>query len=124
MHEASFLVTVRHLIAGGFLFEARDALGRWELEYPLCKVSGDYPLAEAEYHMAAQHYRRALAGLRIYRAGVEISSSLPEAMQLELECLSRLKEKDEAQKLAREILRQFPNHPVANKAREVLAGGV
>jgi TolA-binding protein len=124
LHEASFLVTVRHLIAGGFLFEARDALGRWELEYPLCKVSGDYPLAEAEYHMAAQHYRRALAGLRIYRAGVEISSSLPEAMQLELECLSRLKEKDEAQKLAREILRQFPNHPVANKAREVLAGGV
>jgi hypothetical protein len=45
-------------------------------------------------------------------------------MQLELECLSRLKEKDEAQKLAREILRQIPNHPVANKAREVLAGGV
>ena len=124
VQEASFLATARNLIKQGDLFEARDVLRKWELEVPLCKLSGDYPLAEAEYYMAAQHYVRALAGLQIYRKGVDVSSSLPEAMDLEMECLRQLKKEVEAKELAKDIIKRFPNHPVAERARQVLEYGI
>jgi hypothetical protein len=124
VQEAAFLATARNLIRKGYLVEARNVLGKWELEVPLCKVSGEYPLAEAEYYMAVQHYARAAAGLRLYRKGVDVSSSLPEAMELELDCLSRLKKEAEAKELATDIRKRFPNHPVAERARQVLEYGM
>ncbi|MEI7437625.1 MAG: hypothetical protein WCL16_12550, partial [bacterium] len=124
VQEAAFLATARNLIQKGYLFEARDILQKWELEVPLCKLNGEFPIAEAEYYIAAQHYVRAIAGLRIYRKSVDISGSLPEAMGLEMTCLIQLRRKQEAAELARDILKRIANHPVAEKARSVLEYGI
>ncbi len=124
VQEAAYLATTRNLIKKGYLFEARSVLRKWELEVPLCKLSGDYPLAEAEYFIAAQHYTRALAGLRIYRKGVDVSASLPEAMGLEMDCLTRLNRVAAAKELAKDIAKRFPNHPIGERARQVLEYGI
>jgi TolA-binding protein len=60
----------------------------------------------------------------VYRKGVDVSSSLPEAMELELDCLCRLKQEAEARELASDIRKRFPNHPVAERARQVLEYGI
>jgi tetratricopeptide (TPR) repeat protein len=120
VREASFYSTVDSLTRGGYFIEARDALRQWELEAPLSKLSGDYPLAEAGYYVAAGNVRRALAGLTLYRQSMDLSSSLPEVMDLELRCLVQLKRQKEAEALAGEILKQFPNHPAAERAKQVL----
>lgn len=120
VREAAFYSTVSTLIEGRFFFEARDTLRQWEIEVPLGKLSGDYPLAEAEYYLAAGNVQRALAGLRIYRQSMDISSSLPDVMDLELRCLTQLKRQKEAEAVAADFLKQFPNHPAAARARKVL----
>lgn len=123
VREAAFYSTVSSLVEGRYFFEARETLRQWELEVPLSKLSGDYPLAEAEYYLAAGNVRRALAGLRLYRQSMDISSSLPDVMDLELRCLVQLKRQQEAEALAAEILKQFPNHTAAERARKVLGKG-
>lgn len=120
VRESSFYASVSGLTEGGYLFEARDLLRQWELEVPLSKIGGDYPLAEAEYYLAAGSVRRALAGLRLYRGGMDISGALPDVMDLELRCLVQLERRKEAEALAGEILKQFPNHPAADRARKTL----
>ena len=123
MRQASFYSTVSALVKEDRFFEARDKLRQWELEFPLGKLSGEYSLAEAEYFMAVSDDKRALATLQLYRRGVELSDSLPEAMGLELKCLVELKRSGEAADLARAILKRFPNHPVAGSARPLAGGG-
>ena len=120
VREASFYSTVSSLTESGYFFEARDTLRQWELEVPLSKLSGDYPLAEAEYYLAVGNVRRALVGVRIYRSSMDISSSLPEVMDLELRCLVQLKQQREAEALAAEILKEFPNAPAGERAKRVL----
>ena len=121
VRESSYYAEVRKLIQGGFMFEAEDALRTWELETPLCKLSGDYPLAEAEFYVAGDRYERALKILRIYRQGVDISSSMVQALGLELDCLAKLKREAEALELAKEIDRRIPTHPLAERARDIVA---
>ncbi len=118
VREASFYSTVSSLIEGNYLLEARDALRQWEIEVPLSKLGGDYPLAEAEYYLAAGNVRRALAGVELYRASMDISSSLPDVMDLQLRCLTQLGRRKEAEAVAADILKQFPNHPAAARARQ------
>lgn len=120
VREASFYATVSSLTGSGFFFEARDTLRQWELEVPLSKLGGDYALAEAEYYLAAGNVRRALAGVRLCRNNMEISSSLPEVMDLELRCLVQLKQQREAEALAAEVLKEFPNAPAGERAKKLL----
>ena len=75
---------------------------------------------EAEYYLAAGNVRRALAGVQIYRNSLDISSSLPDVMDLELRCLVELKRQREAEALATEILKEFPNSPAGERAKKVL----
>ncbi len=120
VREAAFYSTVSSLTQSGYYFEARDTLRQWELEVPLSKLSGDYPLAEAEYYLAVGNVRRALTGVQMYRNSMDISSSLPEVMDLELRCLVELKRQREAEALATEILKEFPNAPAGERAKRVL----
>lgn len=120
VHEAMFLVTARTLIKDGYFFEARDVLNTWEMEYPLCKLKGDYPLAEADYYSTAGLYERALRILQVYKAGVDISSSMPDALGMELKCLKQLGRKNEAMALAKDIMKKFPNHPAGEEARRLV----
>ena len=90
------------------------------MELPLSKLTGDYPLAESKFYMTVGDYRRALRILKAYRSGVDISSYLPEAMTLELECLNNLDQKKELTELAREMIKRFPSHPAAERAKDYL----
>ncbi len=120
VHEASFLVTARDLIRDGFLLEARDVLNEWEVQFPMSKMKGDFPLAEAEFYVAAGIYHRALHILRMSRLGTDISSFLPATYALELECLQKLGQDAEAKELARKVAKEFPNHECGSLARRIL----
>jgi tetratricopeptide (TPR) repeat protein len=120
VHEASFLVTSRDLIRDGFLFEARDVLNAWEVQFPLSKMKGDYSLAEAEFYVAAGIYPRALQILKLARQGTDISSFLPATYALELECLQKMGNDKEAKELAKKVARDFPIHECGVLARRIL----
>ncbi len=120
VHEASFLVTARDLIRDGFLFEARDVLNEWEVQFPLSKMKGDYSLAEAEFYVAAGIYPRALRILKLARQGTDISSFLPATYALELDCLRKMGNDAEAKVLAKTVAKDFPNHECGALARRIL----
>ncbi len=120
VRESAHEETVNKLIENGYFFEARDAMAEWELEFPLHKFSGSLVIAEAKYHMHIGNYRRTRLLLENYREGVRISNFLPQAMRLELECLRRMNDINALRKLAQEVERRLPNHPVARETREML----
>ena len=93
----------------------------WELEFPLSKMSGDYSLAEAEYFTTIGGYRRALRVLQAYRQGVDMSPFLADSMSLELECLLQLGKDADARSIGEIIVKRFPGHPAAEKARNLSA---
>jgi TolA-binding protein len=108
--------TVKNLVNQRYFYEARDVLARWELEFPLSKLTGDYPLAEGLFCAAVGDDERAVATLSAYRRGVDISNFLPDAMSIELDCMVRLEQYDAVKELAADIQKRFPTHPVAVKA--------
>ncbi|MBI3985681.1 MAG: hypothetical protein HY343_02080, partial [Lentisphaerae bacterium] len=123
VHEASYYATVKTLLAQRYPLEARKVLEQWELEFPLQKLAGDYPIAEASYYMAVGHYTRAQRILQIYRSTVDLSNVLPDAMKMELDCLKRLHKDAEIKALAQVILKRLPNHPLAKVAEGILDPG-
>ncbi len=120
LQSVTFLITVQTLIEQDALAEAFETLRRWEMEEPLSKLTGDFPLAEARLYSHVGDHRRALRTLRAGRQGNELSSNLPDLMSLELESLLRLRRHDEARELAREIMDRLEGHPLATRARELL----
>jgi tetratricopeptide (TPR) repeat protein len=113
--------TVKNLVSQQYYYEARDVLARWELEFPLSKLTGDYPLAEGIFLAAVGDNERAVATLSAYRRGVDISNFLPDAMSIELDCLVRLERFDAVKELATDIQKRLPTHPVAVKAGQYRA---
>lgn len=121
VRESSFYSTIRNLIDQQAYYEARKALDQWELELPLDKLAGDYPLAEAEYYTALKQFKRAHKILETYRKTVDISNNLPQAMKMELYCLTKLNRDIDARVLAGEIVKRLPNHPLAAEVKNMLA---
>jgi TolA-binding protein len=113
----AYYETIRDLLQKGYLREARQELRNWELELPTEKLGGEYPVAEAEFFMAVKDYSRARVILRGYRQAVDVSPFMPKAMGMELDCLQRLGLAEEADALAKIVLRRFPGHPVADQAK-------
>jgi len=112
--------TVRSYVQEGQFEAARQALDRWEVEFPLSKMKGSFPLAEARFYMAIGDWNRALQVARAYRRMVDMTNELPYAMAIEMECLERLGLKKEAQELAEDIRKRLPTHPVAKEADSIL----
>jgi TolA-binding protein len=123
VHEAAYYATVQSQIQQEAYDEARQTLDQWELEFPLSKLYGDYPLAQARYYMALQYYQRARGILAHYRESVDLTNYLPEAMKLELECLQLMGQHEAAMNLARTIIKRLPNHPLATEAKAELSSG-
>ena len=123
VRASSYYATAHDLIRKGFMAEAEDVLREWEIESPLSKLSGDYPLAEAEFFIAVRDYSRALRVLQAYRKGVEMTPFLPTAMEMELECLGKLGRANELKDLAELAVKRFPGLPLAQKAKSLLRGG-
>ncbi len=112
--------TIRELIRTEYLFEARDAIAQWEIEFPRHKIAEDLLIVEAEYYMTIGNYPRAVMLLANYREGVGMTNFLPMAMQMELESLLQMEQDDAIRELIKEIQRRLPNHPVSETAARVL----
>ncbi len=121
VRDAAFLATVRSYLSQDAVADAFAEMRQWERQSPLAKLSGDYPLAEAQLYVRVGDDRRALRTLQAYRQGVDLTGALPDAMLLELQCLLRLQRREEARVLADEIIKRLPGHPAAVQARETLA---
>ncbi len=121
VHASAYYATMRSLIGQQSFFEARKTLDQWELELPLDKLAGDFPLAEAEYYLALKQFKRAQKILMTYRQSVDLSNTLPQAMKMELYCLTRLDRDKEARDLAGLIIKRLPNHPLAEEVKGLLA---
>lgn len=120
VQAATYYKEVKDLVGKGYLFEARGVLDEWEVQFPLSKLSGEYAGADAEFSMHTGDFARAARVLRAYRNSVDITNFLPEAMAMELTCLQQLKRGDDARALAADMVKRFPTHPVAARARAVL----
>jgi hypothetical protein len=116
----TYYATVRSLLDQGYLREAREQLRQWEMELPVEKLGGDFPVAEAEYFMAIRDYPRALLILQTYRSAVDMSAWLLRVMSMELQCLNRLNRTDDMRARAAEIVRRFPGTTAADEARRLL----
>jgi len=121
VHASAYYSTMRSLIGQQAYVEARKTLDQWELELPLDKLAGDFPLAEAEYYMALKQFKRAQKILMIYRQSVDLSNTLPQTMKMELYCLTQLDRNNEARDLASQIIKRLPNHPLAEEVKGLLA---
>ncbi len=84
--------SVRNLIEQGFYWEAYQALRKWEREFPLSKISSDYPLLEGRFCMALGDYARCRALLEAYCDQVDASNYLAEAMQMIVQCMKVMNE--------------------------------
>ena len=113
VREAAYYETLHTQLKAHDIEEARKTLAQWELEFPLSKLAGDYPIGEGEFYTSIGDYTRALRVLSAYRKNVEISNYLPQAMSLEARCLHALKKLEEFKTLAAELIKRFPGHPAA-----------
>ncbi len=108
VREGANHATVQSLIGQKAWAEARRALDQWEIEFPLSKIEGDFPLAEAAFHMAVGDPRRARRILSSYRASVEMNSYLARAFSMEMQCLEALGLRAEMDALAAERAKRIP----------------
>lgn len=121
VHDASMHTTIASFLSQDAVAEAFQQLADWELQSPLSKLTGDYPLAEARVYMHVEDYRRAAHALAAYRRNVTMSASLAEAMRLEAECLERLNNRTALRELAAEFIKRFPGHPQEAEMKELQA---
>ncbi|NLF86216.1 MAG: hypothetical protein GX571_08945, partial [Lentisphaerae bacterium] len=120
VNDAAQSATIRAFLDQNALEEAFAALAQWENATPMSKLSGDLLLTGARVYFHAGDFRRAAALLKASQQGEVMSSQLPDAMELHLEALMRLKRTDEARELARQALARFPGLPVATHAARLL----
>jgi hypothetical protein len=108
VREGANHATVQSLLGQKAWAEARRALDQWEIEFPLSKIEGDFPLAEAAFHMAVGDHLRARRILSSYRAIVEMNSYLARAFTMEMQCLEALGLRAEMDALAKERAKRIP----------------
>jgi TolA-binding protein len=113
VREAAYYEQLHSQLQARDIEEAQKTLETWEVEFPLSKLAGDYPLGEGEFYTTIGDFPRALRVLALYRKHVEISNYLPQAMALESRCLLALKRTAEFKTLAQELVARFPGHPAA-----------
>lgn len=95
---------VANLLEQGYYLEAFQALRKWEREFPLAKISGDYFLQEARFYMAMENYHRPRATLTAYCDQVDASNFVPEALKMIVRCMMFLGAPDaEVDKYQKEI---------------------
>ncbi len=120
VHASSYYSTMRSLISQQAYGEAQKILDQWEMELPLDKLAGDLPLAQAEFYIAIKQFKRAQKILKMYRQAVDLTNTLPQAMKMELYCLTQMDRDKEARELAALIIKRLPNHPLAEEVKGLL----
>jgi len=113
--------TTRNLIRQGYFAEAKRSLEKWEMEFPLSKVSGDYILVEADYLIKTEDFVRANAMLTAYCKNIDMSSYLAQAMEYKIRCMKELKSPDkEMREFLEDVKKRFPFHPIGGTADSML----
>lgn len=96
--------SVSSLVTQRYFLEANKTLRKWEREFPLTKVTGDYWIQEAKFYIAIEDYRRARAVLSAYCDQVDSSSFVVEAMKMIAMCMTYMGEPEAAvEKYQKEI---------------------
>jgi hypothetical protein len=112
----------RSLIRQDRIREAREAIEKWEIEFPLSKLSSDYLVVEADLYRKLGDPRRGARMLRQYCKSVDASNCLPEAMTAALACMIAAGEKDEPlNEFVVDMKNRLKNHPLGADADNILA---
>jgi len=110
--DVSASESVKSLIDQGYLLEAKQALRRWEREFPLSKLTGDYVINEATFFIKLEDWKRAKALLEPYCEYVDASSFMPPAVEALLECKVQLDEPDDVIiKFCEKMKKKLEFHP-------------
>ncbi len=109
---------VDDLVRSGFPLEARRQLQQWERGWPEDWRSGRLSLARANCWRAWGWHRGAVAELDAAEKLNPILPNLPEVEMLKAELLYDLGENKKGRDLLEKIAKDYPNHPVAAKARD------
>jgi hypothetical protein len=122
LQEVSLSENVRSLIEEDYLLEARQALGTWELEFPLSKISSDYILRESALYMKMGDWKRAQPMLEAYCREIDASSYLPEAASMLITCVTNAKESpDSIREIIEKVKGRLKYHPVAAQLERFLS---
>lgn len=127
--ETSMASSVISLMAQGFYMEALQELHRWERNFPISKISGDYIIQEAKFYIAIDNIRRARSLLEAYCANVDASGYLADGADLLVNCMMKDKEPDDViKKFCEDMKKRFEFHPLAERMDALLeiisTGGV
>jgi hypothetical protein len=100
--------------------EARRVIEKWEIGFPMSKFDGEYVSALAEWWIYANARRRAVRIMQAHRAAVGMSLHLPRILEMELNCLVDLGDQEQLKKLAKMIVKDYHEFPVAVTAQRYL----
>lgn len=119
--DTSMSSSVITLMAQDDYLDAYNELRRWERNFPLSKISGDYILQEAKFYLSTGNSKRARKLLETYCENVDASSYLADAAGLLLECMMKDKEPDAVlKKFCEDMKKRFEFHPIAERMGELL----
>jgi TolA-binding protein len=122
LQEVSLSENVRSLLDDGYLLEARQALGTWEQEFPLSKISSDYILRESGLYMKMGDWKRAEPMLAAYCREIDASSYLPDAASMLITCVKNAKEPpDSIREIIEKVKGRLKYHPVAAQLEQFLS---
>lgn len=121
IRRTSLSETARHLVRKGRYEDAMSLLAKWEMEFPVSKLSGDYLVVEAMLRVAIGDAHRATRTLGAYCKAVDLTNYLPEAMKLRIVAMKELgADKSELRAFADDMKRRFPDHPIVSQAESLL----
>lgn len=114
VREAMYARDIESLINQNDWLGARRDLDKWEREFPMAKMGGDFLITEAKYYYKIRDYKRTQRILYSFRKSVDTTPSLPDAMEMEFECLMQMDRQAEAAELAADVEKRFPGHKVVD----------
>jgi len=116
VQEAARSETVMKLIDERFYDEAWAELQRWERNFPMSKINGDYIVREAKLYMALTDYIRPRLMLSAYCEQIEASNYLTLSLKELLTCMEGMKESLDFQKtFCKDVQKRLKGDPICDE---------
>lgn len=119
--DRSYSITVDYLLGDGLRQEADQKLREWEIVHPMAKIDSDFLLLQARMLNSFGYWTESLTELDSFKKMHRDSPYEITADFYRAEALLGLGKKDEARKIWSAIAKDFPNHELATKCRELLS---
>ncbi len=107
------------LLEKGFLHRARQKLWEWQRAAPYLRGKGHFAVARARLWRRFKWYQGALADLDAAERLTPLLPNLPEVLYVRAQIRKEMGDTKRARRLLRRIVKEFPNHPDADKAQEM-----